>query len=62
MLVKCTVTTEGAVQSCRVSKGLPHMGQAVLSALEHRTYKPYLLNGKPTEIDYTFRITLTLPR
>jgi serine/threonine-protein kinase len=62
MLVKCTVTVQGAVQGCRVLKGLPFMDRAVVSALEQRRYKPYLLGGKPTEIDYTFKIKLNLPR
>jgi len=62
MLVKCVVTTEGTVHNCRVLKGLPFMDSAVVNALQRRKYKPYILNGQPTEIDYTFKIKLTLPQ
>jgi len=58
MIVKCIVTTTGAVRKCRVVKGLPFMNRAVVDALERRTYEPYVLNGVPSEIDYTFRIRL----
>ncbi len=59
MLVKCVLTVEGAVHSCRVRKSLPFMDRAVVDALERRRYKPYMLNGKPAEIDFTFKIKLT---
>jgi protein TonB len=62
MQVKCVVTEQGAVHGCRVVKSLPFMDRAAIDALERRKYQPYLLNGKPTEIDYTFKITLRLPR
>jgi protein TonB len=62
MLVKCVVTEQGAVHGCRVVKPQPFMDRAVIDALERRRYQPYLLNGKPMEIDYTFKITLRLPR
>ena len=62
MWVKCVITLEGAVQDCRVINGLPFMDRAVVSALQARKYKPYVLNGQPVEIDYTFKIKLTLPR
>jgi serine/threonine-protein kinase len=62
MLVKCVITLEGAVQDCRVIKGLPFMDRAVVYALQARKYRPYVLDGQPVEIDYTFKIKLTLPR
>jgi protein TonB len=60
MLVKCVVSTEGAVNNCRVLKTLPFMDRAVIDALEHWRFKPYVVDGKPVEVDYTFRITLKL--
>jgi serine/threonine-protein kinase len=61
MVVKCTITREGNVQNCRTVKGLPHMEQAVIQALESRTYKPIIYQGQPVAVDYLFRIRLTLP-
>ena len=62
MVVKCVVTVEGAVHDCRVVQTLPFMDRAVITALEHRRYSPALLQGKPVEVNYTFKIRLTLPR
>jgi protein TonB len=62
MVVKCVVTTEGLVRECRVLQSLPFMDRAVVDALEHRLYTPALLQGRPVEVDYTFRIRLMLPQ
>jgi periplasmic protein TonB len=62
MLVKCVITSYGLVEHCRVLKSLPFMDRAVIDALERRRYKPYVSNGNPVEIDYTFKIKLELPR
>ncbi len=61
MIVKCVITVDGRVHDCRVLRSLPFMDRAVVDALEHRRYKPATLGGKALEVDYTFRIRLTLP-
>jgi protein TonB len=61
MLVKCIVTVDGVVRSCRVVKGLPYLDEAVVAALERRRYRPATLGGRPVDVDYVFRITLRLP-
>jgi serine/threonine-protein kinase len=62
MLVKCVITKTGAVENCRIIKGLPHMNETVVQALRSRTYKPITLQGKPVAVDYTFSIRLVAPR
>lgn len=62
MIVRCTVTLEGAVHDCRVLRGLPFMDGAVVAVLEGRRYSPATLNGAPLDVHYTFRINLHLPR
>src|SRR5713226_65812 len=62
MVVKCVVTVQGVVHNCRVLKSVAFMDRAVIEALERRRYTPAMLQGKPIDVDYTFRITLTLPR
>jgi TonB family protein len=62
MTVKCTITREGKVQNCRVIKGLPHMEQSVVEALQSRTYKPIVYQGQPVSVDYMFNIRLQLPK
>ncbi|PTL77530.1 TonB family protein [Vitiosangium sp. GDMCC 1.1324] len=62
MLVRCVITKKGSVENCRVIKGLPHMNEAVVQALQSRTYKPITLQGKTVAVDYTFSIRLVAPR
>jgi hypothetical protein len=39
------------------------MDRAVVEALEHRRYAPATVgNGRPIEVEYTFRIRLELPQ
>lgn len=61
MIVKCVVSLDGKVTSCRVLRSLPFMDRAVIDALEKRKYAPALLGGKPVEVDYTFVLNLKLP-
>jgi protein TonB len=60
-VVKCVVTSEGAVNNCRVLKSMPFMDRAAIDAIERWRYKPYTVDGKPVEVEYTFKIKLTLP-
>jgi TonB family protein len=62
MLVKCTITTKGRVEKCRVIKSVPYMEKAVLDALQSRSYKPILYQGHPVNVDYTFSMRLVAPR
>jgi TonB family protein len=61
MQVRCVVTAEGQVRTCKVVKGLPFMNAAVVAALERRKYKPAAAQGKPVDVYYTFNIRLKLP-
>ncbi|MFS8066130.1 MAG: energy transducer TonB [Byssovorax sp.] len=61
VIAKCVVTTSGALTGCRIVKGVPHMDQAVLSALAASKYQPATLQGKPVSVDYIFTIRLVLP-
>ena len=62
MVVKCIVSLQGIVHNCRVLQGLPFMDRQVVETLQRRRYSPALQQGKPIEVDYTFRIRLTLPQ
>jgi TonB family protein len=62
MVVSCTITAEGDVRDCRVSKSLPFMDSAVVRALQARKYKPATRGGKPIDLPYTFNIRVGAPR
>ena len=62
MVIRCVVTAEGTVHSCKILQSVPFMERAVVDALQRRRYKPATLQGRAVEVYYTFRITLKLPR
>lgn len=61
MTVKCTVTTQGRLENCRVLKSVPLMEEAVLAALATRRYRPATQQGLPVAIDYVISINLVPP-
>ncbi|KYF67720.1 TonB family protein [Sorangium cellulosum] len=61
VLARCVVTTAGNLAGCRIVKGVPHMNEAVLSALAASRYKPVTYQGQPVNVDYVFSIKLVLP-
>ena len=61
MQVRCVITADGQVRSCKVLEGLPFMNGAIVGALERRKYQPALAQGKPVDVYYTFNIRLKLP-
>jgi periplasmic protein TonB len=56
ILVELVTDTEGRPKRYRVSKGDPALAQAVLQVLPQWRWKPYLLNGKPVEIETTVTV------
>ncbi|GMU08074.1 TonB family protein [Corallococcus caeni] len=60
--VRCTITTKGRVENCRVLKMVQHMERAVLDSLQSRVYKPIQYQGRPVNVDYTFTMRLVSPR
>jgi protein TonB len=62
LIARCVITREGVVEGCKVIKGLPHMSDAVVSALETRRYSPVTYQGRPISVTYNFHVKLDLPR
>lgn len=62
LIARCTITREGTVENCKVIKGLPHMSDAVVSALETRRYTPVQYQGRAVSVTYNFHVKLDLPR
>lgn len=62
LIARCVITREGEVEHCKVIKGLPHMSEAVVSALETRRYNPVQYQGRPISVTYNFHVKLDLPR
>jgi len=60
MLVKCTITLQGALEGCRIVKSLPHMDAAVLTALTNWRYAPVTYQGRAVAVDYVIPVRLVL--
>jgi|GEM_PF-1329318 len=61
VVVRCTITVEGNVKNCRFLQRLPHMDEAILSALYMRKYSPATYQGKKISVDYNIPIRLKVP-
>lgn len=61
VLARCVVTREGRLEKCNILKGVPHMNEAVLSALGTHRYKPAMLHGSPVSVHYVLRFRLVAP-
>lgn len=62
LIAKCVITSRGEVENCRVIKGLPHMDEAVVSALEARRYRPVVYQGRAVSVSYVFNLRIKQPR
>jgi TonB family protein len=58
VIVACRVMVNGCVVGCRVVQSVPDMDGPVLHSLQRRRYEPATLDGKPVNIEYTFRVSL----
>ncbi|NMO23362.1 protein kinase [Pyxidicoccus fallax] len=61
-IARCTITSKGRVEKCRVIKPVPFMEKPVIEALQSRTYKPVMYQGHAVNVDYTFTMRLVSPR
>src|SRR4029077_4677223 len=50
VILQIIIGTDGAVKSLKVLQGPPSLVPAAAAAVRQWRYKPYLLNGKPTEV------------
>jgi hypothetical protein len=62
LVIKCVVTAAGAVRDCQALEPLPRLTKASIDALQHNKYEPPTCDGKPADMDYTFRIYFRMPR
>ena len=60
VVLDAVIGTDGNVESLRVLSGPPELQQSALDAVRQWTYKPYLVNGEPVEVETTVNIIYTL--
>ena len=58
--VEAVISREGKVVRAHVTSGPAMLAQAALDAVRSARYRPYKLNGQPTEVETTFSIVFHL--
>ncbi len=62
VVVAVRIKTDGHVSNLRVVSGNPALNQAALDAIGKWTYKPFVVDGQPVEVETTASTTFTLMR
>jgi len=60
VVLQAMISKTGLIENLRVVSGPPMLRQAAIDAVQTWRYKPYLLNGNPTEVETTINIVFTL--
>ncbi|MGB7264993.1 MAG: TonB family protein [Terracidiphilus sp.] len=60
VMLQATISRSGTIENLRVVSGPAMLQQAALDAVQQWRYRPYLLNGKPVEVDTTVDVDFTL--
>ena len=56
VVIQAIISKAGHIESARVISGPPILQDVALQAVRAARYRPYLLNGQPTEVETTFSI------
>jgi TonB family protein len=58
--LQATISKTGAIENLRAVSGHPILIQAAMDAVRQWQYKPFLLNGEPTEVESTVIVVFKL--
>lgn len=60
VVIDAIISRTGSIESARVLSGPPMFHQAALDAVQEARYRPFLLNGQPTEVQTTITINFRM--
>ena len=60
VVLQATISKSGTIENLQVLSGPPMLQQAALAAVRQARYRPYLLNGQPTEVQTTITINFRM--
>ncbi|HEV2132731.1 MAG TPA: TonB family protein [Terracidiphilus sp.] len=60
VVLQATISRSGSISEMKVASGPPMLRQSALDAVKTWRYRPYLLNGRPVEVDTTINVVYTL--
>lgn len=61
VILRCTIKKDGHVESCRMIKSLPHLGDAAMASIKGSRYTPVVLQTRAVNVDYVFTFRFRLP-
>ena len=61
VVLHAVIAKDGSIRELKVVSGPPLLQKAALDAVSKWTYRPYLLNGKPVEVDTTVQVDFRIP-
>ena len=61
VVLHATISKTGTVEELEVVSGPEMLRTSAMDAVRQWTYKPYLMNGQPTEVETTITVNYTLP-
>jgi protein TonB len=59
VILHAIISKAGTIENLTVESGPPMLRQAAIDGVRQWRYKPYLLNGEPTEVDTTITVNFT---
>ncbi len=60
VVLQATISKGGSIENLRAISGPPMLQQAAMDAVRSWSYKPYLLNGEPVEVETTINVVFSL--
>jgi TonB family protein len=60
VVLDAVIGKDGAMKSLKFVSGPPELQMSAMEAVRQWTYKPYLLNGQPTEVETTITVNYSL--
>jgi len=60
VVVEAIISKSGVIESAHVTSGPVMLQSSALEAVRRARYRPFLLNGEPTEVATTISITFHL--
>ncbi len=59
VILHAIISKQGTIENLQVVSGPPMLVNSAMDAVKRWRYKPYLLNGEPTEVETTITVNFT---
>jgi protein TonB len=59
VILHAIISKQGTIENLQVVSGPPMLTTSAMDAVHRWRYKPYLLNGEPTEVETTINVNFT---